>query len=243
MNNLQQRLRLFINLLNISVLSFETRCGLSSGAVSKMSEKTYSRTFNRIAAAFPQLNIGWLKTGEGEMLNPEAPQSVSGNYINGSFNNSPQQAVNIGGGQTARQHQPTTANAPVVPPNIKPQPNLDVLEFIRNHADDIPRSVVSIEHAAITMWYGVEDSALYPNFRIDDLVALLEEKHDIIPGKMYVIDTYSQGMIFRILMKDGADKFLCRSVNASIYPDFTIDRSDVIRIYKVIGMFRFNNNI
>lgn len=69
MSNLQERLKQFINMQNLSVLSFETRCGLSVGAVSKMTDKTYARTLNRIAAAFPQLNMGWLKTGEGKMLN------------------------------------------------------------------------------------------------------------------------------------------------------------------------------
>ena len=76
MPNLQERLKQFIHIQKISELSFETRCGLSVGAVSKMSDKTYARTLNRIAIAFPQLNIGWLKTGEGEMLNPVPDKSV-----------------------------------------------------------------------------------------------------------------------------------------------------------------------
>jgi len=78
MNPLHQRLLEFINHLGCSVLSFENRCKIAPGTVSKMSEKSRERTFDKIQAAFPQLSIKWLKTGEGEMLKSQYNQTVYG---------------------------------------------------------------------------------------------------------------------------------------------------------------------
>lgn len=64
--------------------AFEYQCNIKAGTASKMSEKSYSTTFYKIQQAFPQLNIDWLKTGEGEMLLPDdgTPQitaTITGN--------------------------------------------------------------------------------------------------------------------------------------------------------------------
>lgn len=68
MNTLQERLQSFIASLDKSVLSFENQCGIAPGTVSKMTEKSRLRTLEKISKAYPNLNMNWLKTGEGEML-------------------------------------------------------------------------------------------------------------------------------------------------------------------------------
>lgn len=70
METLQERLKQFITLLDLSVNSFENQCGMAQGAVNKMTDKSRQRTLEKIHKNFPQLNMEWLKTGEGEMLNP-----------------------------------------------------------------------------------------------------------------------------------------------------------------------------
>lgn len=71
--SLQERLNTFILSLGISTQAFERQCNISAGTASRLSVKSYGTTFHKIAQAYPQLNMNWLKTGEGEMLNP-APQ-------------------------------------------------------------------------------------------------------------------------------------------------------------------------
>lgn len=80
MNTIQDRLAQFLTDYNISVQKFERQCDMGQGAASKLSLKSYATTYAKIAKAYPQLNIQWLKTGEGEMLNPkkEFNQSNSG---------------------------------------------------------------------------------------------------------------------------------------------------------------------
>lgn len=70
MTTLQDRLHGFLDYKNIAMQIFERKCNIGQGLGAKLSTKSYNTTFNRIAAAFPELNINWLKTGEGEMLNP-----------------------------------------------------------------------------------------------------------------------------------------------------------------------------
>lgn len=69
MNPLQERLQYFLNHEDISLRAFERQCDIKAGTASKMTEKSYGTTFHKIAKAYPQLNIEWLKTGDGEMLN------------------------------------------------------------------------------------------------------------------------------------------------------------------------------
>ena len=80
MNPLQERLKTFLNSEDISVRAFERQCDIKTGTASKMTEKSYGTTFHKIAKAFPQLNINWLKTGEGEMLNPATPMDIDVNF-------------------------------------------------------------------------------------------------------------------------------------------------------------------
>lgn len=72
--SLQERLNEFIVSLGISVQAFERQCNISTGTASRLTSKSYATTFKRISDAYPQLNMTWLKTGEGEMLNPTSQE-------------------------------------------------------------------------------------------------------------------------------------------------------------------------
>lgn len=55
--------------MDMSVLSFENQCGIAQGTVNKMTDRSRLRTLEKIRLRFPQLNMEWLKSGKGEMLN------------------------------------------------------------------------------------------------------------------------------------------------------------------------------
>lgn len=73
MNVLQDRLKQFIASLDLSVLVFENECGIAQGTVNKTTDKSHQHTLEKIREHYPQLNMGWLQTGVGEMLN-QLPQ-------------------------------------------------------------------------------------------------------------------------------------------------------------------------
>ncbi|MFR9509898.1 MAG: hypothetical protein SNH07_09145, partial [Rikenellaceae bacterium] len=65
----KERLITFISSIGISKNKFETICGLGSRYVSNISVSIQPDKIKKISLNFPQLNTGWLLTGEGEMLN------------------------------------------------------------------------------------------------------------------------------------------------------------------------------
>ena len=71
-NSVKDRVILFIEYKGISKNAFERACGLSTRYVSNMRQSIQPDKIKKIALAFPELNTGWLLTGEGEMLKEEA---------------------------------------------------------------------------------------------------------------------------------------------------------------------------
>ena len=69
---LQDRIRQFVEYKGLQPKSFESIVGLSNGAFAKLSDNTRQSTIDRISTAFPELNQSWLRSGDGEMLNPSS---------------------------------------------------------------------------------------------------------------------------------------------------------------------------
>lgn len=66
--SVKKRLKEFIKYKGISVRSFEIKCGLSNSYISNMRVSIQPEKISCIAEQFPELNMGWLMTGEGEMI-------------------------------------------------------------------------------------------------------------------------------------------------------------------------------
>lgn len=87
---IKQRLLDFIDHKNLSVNRFCTMCGFSSAYVRNIQKTISQRYLKIISKAFPDLNIHWLETGEGQMLNEVIPINVQNNSVG---NNSQQTIV------------------------------------------------------------------------------------------------------------------------------------------------------
>lgn len=74
----KERLKTFIDHKNMSVRAFEAACGLSYGFVGNMRNSMQPDKVTKITHCFPDLNPGWLMTGEGEMLKSTYTQQVYG---------------------------------------------------------------------------------------------------------------------------------------------------------------------
>lgn len=85
----------FIAYKGLSVKRFEEMCGLSNGYVNSMRSGYGSGKLAGVLAAFPELSMNWLVSGEGEMLKSEVSQSAKGdNTINVSGNNVDMRNIN-----------------------------------------------------------------------------------------------------------------------------------------------------
>lgn len=77
---LKERLLLFIDYKGISTQKFERIVGLSNASVSKMGDNTRQSTLGKISTSFPDLDIAWLKTGIGNMINENKNTAGRDNY-------------------------------------------------------------------------------------------------------------------------------------------------------------------
>lgn len=70
--NVKDRLKQFIMFKNISTREFERQIGVSYGFIGNMSKSTSPDKVIKISHQFPELNMTWLLTGEGEMLRTDS---------------------------------------------------------------------------------------------------------------------------------------------------------------------------
>jgi hypothetical protein len=66
---MKKRLVEFLNYLNIGQNKFAKNVGLSGGYFSTIKDNITVETVKKILSVYPELNVRWLLTGEGEMLN------------------------------------------------------------------------------------------------------------------------------------------------------------------------------
>jgi predicted RNase H-like nuclease (RuvC/YqgF family) len=72
--SVKERIKKFIKYKGIPVRKFESICGFSYGYIANIRVSIQPDKVMRIAEHFPELNTGWLLTGEGEMLKSEKKQ-------------------------------------------------------------------------------------------------------------------------------------------------------------------------
>lgn len=85
-SNVKERLLAFIKFKGISKNRFETMCGLSKRYVSNISQSISPEVTKKISLTFPELDMGWVLTGEGEMLSvktstPDDSITLSGDTL------------------------------------------------------------------------------------------------------------------------------------------------------------------
>lgn len=76
--SVKERIIQFINYKNITASQFCKSIGVSVAFVSSMRKSIQPDKVQSIANTYPELNISWLFTGGGNMLNSEPPPAVEG---------------------------------------------------------------------------------------------------------------------------------------------------------------------
>lgn len=75
MDSVKERLIYFLNEINISKSEFGRRIGVSSAFVTSIRKSIQPDKIQSISLEFPELNIQWLLTGEGDMLKASEPEA------------------------------------------------------------------------------------------------------------------------------------------------------------------------
>lgn len=75
----KERLILYIKYLGIGQRKFEVKCGLANGYINNIRQSITPEKLQKISLHNPELNTGWLMTGEGEMLKSGISQDGENN--------------------------------------------------------------------------------------------------------------------------------------------------------------------
>lgn len=259
MNNItiKDRLIQYIESISINKRQFERRTGLANGYINNMKSLGNS-SIEKIKSAFPDLNMSWLLTGEGDMLRPQQERQVklpadTANVQQRNYNSpgATMFATNVhqtyNTEPTTKQTRPfgiktaTTNVRPLIPMSMYKQPNLDVYEkLVEKHKDGVELVPYFPGFSDYQLYMEVQDEAMLPDFKVGDRVALsaMAKNTYILNGNIYAIDTINHGLFIRILI-DRENHYECQSTNnQSRYVTFRVPKSDVLRIYRVMGLIR-----
>lgn len=212
---IKERIIEFINYKGISKNAFENACNMSKRYLSNLKGTPGARIIKNIHDAFPELNTTWLITGTGEMLS-EGIENQESTILDES-------------------------RAPILPTTIAGRPDTDILKYVQNNYDNLELSHVIVLDTPIDMWHIIRDDAMFPTFKVGDKIALLaynKGEENPIPGKIYAIDTTSNGLIIRKLIPEENGAYIARSLNEERYPDFTIKEAEIIRIFRIVYLGR-----
>ena len=217
--SLQDRIRAYIKHLNVSVSEFETKTGLSNGAVSKMGDGTRRATLDRISKTYPGLNKTWLLTGEGEML---------------TTGNAPPE-------EESAEHSQLIPAPPGKGIPLIPLPAM--AGFLKGSAD-LDRNDIEWYYVPAfsdcTFLIRVKGDSMFPRYLSGDIVAC-REVHDTGTffqwGKAYVLDTDQGVVLKRIRRSERPDHILCVSDNPD-YEPFDVPVSSIYHLAIVRGLIR-----
>lgn len=106
-----ERLRKLIKSLSLTQSALADKLGITQGAVSSWlcRDTLSSEGAHRIKEAFPQINLDWLLTGNGQMLISDAPTGAPMIQIHDSTNSGNNNSIysNVGGAQHTGSQVPT----------------------------------------------------------------------------------------------------------------------------------------
>jgi transcriptional regulator with XRE-family HTH domain len=237
--SLKQRLVSFIYYKRLSQKKFEDSIGVSNGYVNSISKGIGADKLEKICSKYPELNRKWLLYGQGEMLNPiqqggihsiaSAPHAISA--VNSTVNAQ---------GASCTPHAPANEIC-IVPEEVSELPDTDVYELMKGGGlNEAERLNAVGRYIRIDMYWRVREDAMMPRFMRGDILALaaLPEGAMFPNGSPMVVDTRPFGFVFRRVY-DAGDALDCRVANAeSGYADTVMQKSQVIRLYRVVGMVR-----
>lgn len=209
--NTQKRLNQYIEMKGLSVRDFERKCGLSNGSASKIAENSRKSTFDRISTSCPELNIDWLLTGKGEMINTDIP-ALPALQEQSSGNIRYWEDVSATGG---------------------------CMEFLENPDEHEVKMISVPRFADCTDAVNIYGDSMYPVYKSGEIILIKAWKESFIDyGCCYLIVTKNGNRMVKYLRRsDKADKVLCVSENKQFDP-FEIDRSDILRLFLVRGSIK-----
>lgn len=238
----RDRLEYYIAHKGLSVRRFEILIGASNGYVSNIKLNITPAKQKQIQSAFPDLNMSWLLTGEGDMLRHAPSQNITGNNnIVGNSNTGNNTII----ADTQAQKGTNNHSKPIVPKYLTSQPNTDVYKILNTdgHSLQLDSMTAIPPYNNFDFYYMVRQDAMKPLYKEGDVLALAhtERGSDIIQGASMIIDTNDFGFLLRRIY-DRGDYYECRIINEnSSFETQNIAKTRVIRLYRIVYSIRLGD--
>lgn len=222
MISLPERLKMLCSIEGISLTELERIIGTSKGVFTRaVSNNTdvQSKWLSAIADKYPDWSIEWLITGKGSSLKSEhgnddiykaAYDAVKAEEMNAD-NYRFRLPMKVTAGMLSVIAESATSENCEQVPVIKALPDYDFTMIITG-------------------------DSMEPKFEGGDEIAIKKVDKVIEWGKPYVLDTRDGAVLKRIY--DAGDQLRCVSYNKD-YPDFLIDKIDILGVYRVVGQLRY----
>lgn len=236
---MKQRITEYLKFKGISKLDFANTIGVSHSYLTSMRKGMPTSKLALVQSNFPDLNIEWLVTGRGNMLNTPQHMSVINNGTNSGTMGNNVSVVN-NNHQDNEVEEMSVEELPIIPSNIVNEPKIDVLKYITTNDTDTAPVVHQFPEALA--YYKIKSKAMEDKICAGDTLAIIpypKGEEFIIPGDPYVVDTNTNGLITRRLFMH-PDGYRAVSNNPDEYPEFIIPFKHVIRVYRIVGLLRQN---
>lgn len=227
MAKILDNIRVFAEKEGITIGALERKIGASKGVLSRAianGTDIQAKWITAIVDNYPLVSAQWLLTGEGEM--------ISGDSCDEKVDLTPECATNNitrARNDELPLHEHIEALAGIPSEDAAPSQYYSsyiVPDFKRQGATDLIR---------------IHGNSMLPRYNSGDIVGVMQifDPQFIEWGRVYVLDT-TQGVLIKRLFPDkqNVGNYLCHSDNTEEYPDFSIPKTEIRKIFKVVGSIK-----
>lgn len=256
-STVKERLTEYLKTKRISKSEFGKVIGVSNAYVSAIRKTISTEKIQSIAASYPDLNIEWLLTGEGEMLKTQSANSVVTGDVSGNDNQIVAGNNNVlSDKEVTYTTKPKAEDAeiietleaiPVISTEQAKAPDVDVKALVQSGSSKVKR---------LSIWEFFEKfgefDAICPTYR-DSMIPtyvpgdFLFIKYKQVTNESYIkqgrylLDTREHGTILCIV-EDTEDGWLTLSFkNARKYKPMRVKKEDVMSIADIVLMVRMGD--
>ena len=238
---LTERVKAYCEYKNIAKSVFERVSGLSNGYFKKDTRRISPPKVESIHRLFPDLNIDWLQTGNGEMLNANTTNNtaaiMSQHQVIASATTDHLTVVPAEIVEEIEEKVKEEMAIPIITSEIASAPNTNIKKYIRDKSDELKRIYINDLTQGAKVAECVESTSMWPTFQPGDWVFVkFIDKDSIIDGKTYYFDLNTlPTMIRKVKIENDKLRLIAKNPN---YGDIIIRFNEVNNIAKIVGMWR-----